>query len=127
MIAVADDDRDFRDVYATLFRASGHTVIEAGDGLATIDLVRRHRPDLLLLDLWMPHLTGFDVLDRLRYDVAATRMPIVVVSNLGDADSRLEAFEAGATEYIVKGRALGDVLELVNRMLTSTHLVEDTP
>ncbi len=124
-IVVADDDADFRDVYATLLRTSGHVVLEAADGIETLDLVRLHRPDLLFLDLWMPALTGFDVLDKLRYDVAGVRLPIVVVSNLGDADSKLEAFEAGATEYLVKGRALADVLQLVEQLLVSPLIVED--
>ena len=124
-LVLADDDDDLRDVYARALRGSGHVVYEAIDGQVALDVVRAVRPELLLLDLWMPTLTGFDVLDVLRHDPAGSRLKIVVVSNLSDADSRLEAFEAGATEYLVKGRSLFEMIALVDRTLAESDAVED--
>ncbi|MDB5352275.1 MAG: response regulator with CheY-like receiver, AAA-type ATPase, and DNA-binding domain [Planctomycetota bacterium] len=124
-LVLADDDDDLRDVYASALRGSGHVVFEAIDGQNALDVVREVRPALLLLDLWMPNLTGFDVLDALRYDPAGTRLKIVVVSNLSDADSRLEAFEAGATAYLVKGRSLFEMIALVERTLLGVEVVGD--
>jgi two-component system cell cycle response regulator len=124
-LVLADDDDDLRDVYARALRGSGHVVFEAADGQTALDVVRSVRPALLLLDLWMPTLTGFDVLDALRHDPAGSRLKIVVVSNLCDADSRLEAFEAGATEYLVKGRSLFEMIALVDRTLAEADAVED--
>ena len=89
----------------------------ATDGETALEAIRLHRPSLLLLDLWMPVMTGFDVLERLRHDALGSRLKIIVVSNLGDADSRLEAFEAGASAYLVKGRSLEEMVDLVARTL----------
>ncbi len=125
-IVLADDDDDLRDLYATLLRASGLSVLEARDGREALQLVRETRPALLLLDVWMPELTGFDVLDALRHDPAGTTLRVVMVSNLGDADSRLEAFEAGASGYLVKGRPLADILAIVHRTLTEEDSVRLT-
>lgn len=124
-LVLADDDADLRDVYAIALRSAGHDVHEAIDGRDALDVLRRTRPSMLLLDLWMPCLTGFDVLDALRHDPAGSRLKIIVVSNLGDADSRLEAFEAGATEYFVKGRSLAEMLALVERTLQMTESADE--
>jgi DNA-binding response OmpR family regulator len=119
-IVLADDDGDLREVYSTFLKAAGHTVYEAIDGRQALEVVRRIRPEILLLDIWMPALNGFEVLETLRHDAAGLRLKIIVVSSLGDADSRLEAFEAGATAYLVKGRALTEVLKFIEDTLNES-------
>ena len=121
ILVVADDDDDLREVYTVALRSAGHIVREACDGAKALEAVRLHRPSLMLLDLWMPGVTGFDVLEALRFDPAGSRLKIVVVSNLGDADSRLGAFEAGATAYLVKGQSIMDLIKLVSRTLSESH------
>jgi len=120
-VVVADDDDDLREVFVDALTEAGHEVHSADDGRAAIEAVRVHRPDLLLLDVWMPVMTGFDVLETLRHDPMGSRLKVIVVSNLGDADSRLSAFEAGASAYLVKGRALSEMLELVAKTLEDTE------
>lgn len=116
-IVLADDDDDLRAVYAIALRSAGLEVLEATDGQAALALVRARRPQLLVLDIWMPALNGFEVLDLLRHDPAGARLRVLVVSNLGDADARLEAFEAGASDYVVKGLGLADLIDRVRRAL----------
>jgi DNA-binding response OmpR family regulator len=116
-IVLADDDDDLRAVYSAALRAEGHEVWEAVDGREAIQQTQTRRPDLLLLDIWMPALNGFEVLDALRHDSAGIHLRIVVVSNLADAEARLEAFEAGACEYLVKGAPLTDLLRQVREIL----------
>ena len=123
-LVVADDDDALRQVYALALRAAGHEVREAVDGASVLEAIRAYRPPLLLLDLWMPGMTGFDVLERLRHDPLGSRLKIIVVSNLGDADSRLHAFEAGATAYMVKGRSLDDLVQLVALTLAESEGLE---
>ncbi|HWE39042.1 MAG TPA: response regulator [Isosphaeraceae bacterium] len=118
-IVLADDDEDLRAVYAAMLRAEGFEVVEAADGPAAIASVCGRRPDLLILDLWMPGLNGLEVLDRLRHEPAATRTRVVMLSCLGDADYRLESFEAGAVAYLVKGLALEDLVAEVRRVLAA--------
>jgi CheY-like chemotaxis protein len=121
-IVLADDDVDLRAVYGPCLRSAGHEVWEAADGREAVTCVRQLQPDLLLLDIWMPHFNGFEVLDMLRHDPAATRLKVVVLSNLGDADSRLEAFGCGAVEYLVKGLALSDLLAKIDSALAEAAL-----
>ena len=116
-IVLADDDEDLRAVFAPCLRAAGHTVWEAAGGSEAIELVRTHRPGLLILDVWMPRLNGFEVLEALRHDSASTGLKVLMLSNLGDADTRLECFEMGATEYLVKGLPLAEFRAKVVELL----------
>ena len=122
-IVLADDDDDLRAVYAACLGAAGYSVVEAADGDAALALVRERRPALLLLDIWMPALNGFEVLDALRHDPAAGRLKVVVLSSQSDADARLEAFGAGAVAYVVKGLALAELLERVRRALDEAEVL----
>src|ERR1700716_1356086 len=117
MIVLAEDDSDLRALYATYLRAAGYPVLGACDGQQALDLVRTHRPRLLLLDIWMPMLNGFEVLDNLRNDSAAASTKVVMLSCLGDADARLECFGGGAVDYLVKGLPLADLLTRVEYSL----------
>jgi len=125
-ILLADDSADLRTLYAPLLRLHGHEVHEAADGREAIEEARRLRPDLLLLDIWMPGLNGFEVLDALRCDPAATRTRVAMLSVLGDADAQLEAFGAGAVEYLVKGMSLSEFLERVEALLHSDPIEDVT-
>lgn len=116
-IVLAEDDADLRALYRACLNREGHVVVEAADGQAAVDTVRTRHPDLLLLDLWMPTLNGFEVLDALRHDPTATRLKVVVLSAQCDADARLEAFGSGAVGYLVKGLAITDLLECVRATL----------
>lgn len=119
-IVLADDCDDLRVVYGTCLRARGHQVHEAADGLQAVETVRRVHPDLLLLDIWMPNGNGFDVLNELRFDGAAGRMRVAMLSVLSDGDTQLEAFGGGATEYLVKGLSLADLADRVEALLAGS-------
>jgi DNA-binding response OmpR family regulator len=116
-IVLADDDEDLRAVYGPCLRSAGHTVHEATGGVEALELVRAHRPDLLILDVWMPKCNGFEVLEALRHDPASTGLKVLMLSNLSDADTRLECFEMGATEYLVKGISLVEFRAKVGELI----------
>src|SRR5205814_93347 len=81
-IVLADDDEDLRAIYGPFLRSAGHTVWEATGGLEALELVRKHRPGLLILDVWMPGFNGFEVLEALRHDPASTGLKVMMLSNL---------------------------------------------
>jgi CheY-like chemotaxis protein len=124
-LVLADDDDDLRAVYVAALHADGYTVWEAADGREAIAMVRRHRPDVLLLDLWMPFLNGFEVLDQLRHDPNASRLKVVMFSVQADGDSRLESFGGGAVDYLVKGLALTDFRARLRRILAEAPIASD--
>lgn len=123
-IVLAEDDQDLRAVYATCLREAGYVVWEAADGQDAVSLVAEHRPALLLLDVWMPVLNGFEVLEQIQSDPFATGLKIVMLSNLSDSDTRLECFAAGVTDYWVKGLPLAELCRRVEALLAE---VEVTP
>jgi DNA-binding response OmpR family regulator len=124
-IVLADDETDLRSIYAEVLRRDGYEVFEAADGREALDQVALHRPDLLLLDVWMPHVNGFEVLDRLRHDPHATTLKVVMLSNLGDAETRLEGFSAGICDYWTKGLSVDDLCRRVRETLASAPVGAD--
>ena len=126
-IILADDDDDLRAVYGPMLRSMGHVVWEAPSGLEALDLIRRHRPELLILDVWMPNCNGFEVLERLRHDPLSSRLKVMMLSNIGDADTRLECFEMGVSDYLVKGLPLSDFRDRVNQLLVEEPGLATTP
>ena len=121
-IVIADDDADLRSIYADLLRHDGHKVYEAADGFEALRLVAEHNPDLLLLDVWMPGLNGFEVLDRLRLDPEASGTKVVMLSNLGDSDALLEGYSGGVSDYLVKGLSLDDLLVHIHQAIDAESL-----
>ena len=124
-IVLADDDDDLRAIYGPFLRSLGHEVHEATSGLDALDMVRRHRPGLLILDVWMPRCNGFEVLEQLRRDPMANQLKVMMLSNMGDADTRLECFEMGVADYVVKGLTLGKLGDRVNRLLLGIEEAAD--
>ena len=101
-ILLAEDDRFMRRAAEATLRHHGFTVITAPDGEEALRLAQCEVPDLVLLDLIMPKLHGFEVLKALKSDPATSQIPVIVFSNLGqESDSRM-AHELGALDYWVK-------------------------
>jgi DNA-binding response OmpR family regulator len=117
IIVLADDEPDLRSIYAACLRNEGYDVWEASDGREALDLVEAQRPSLLLLDVWMPMLNGLEVVEILRHDPVSGQMRVVMLSNLGDSDTRLEGFSAGVSDYWVKSLSLGELCERVRQLL----------
>ena len=113
-ILLAEDDRFLRKAAETMLKRAGFTVIAAADGEEALRLAREHVPDLMLLDLIMPKMQGFDVLKELKGAEATSGIPVIVLSNLGqDSDVQL-ARERGAHDYIIKSNiALEQLVERV--------------
>jgi DNA-binding response OmpR family regulator len=113
-VLLAEDDRFLRKAAETMLKRSGFTVTAAADGEEALRMAREVRPDLMLLDLVMPKMPGFDVLAALKAAPETAAIPVIVLSNLGqDSDVQL-ARERGATDYIIKSNiALESLVERV--------------
>ena len=113
-ILLAEDDRFLRKAAETMLKRAGFTVIPAADGEEALRLAREPVPDLMLLDLIMPKMQGFDVLKELKGAAETAGIPVIVLSNLGqDSDVQL-ARERGAHDYIIKSNiALEQLVERV--------------
>jgi CheY-like chemotaxis protein len=109
-ILLAEDDRFLRKAAEATLRASGYTVVTAADGEEALARARSEQPDLVLLDLIMPKLQGFEVLRALKADPATAAIPVIVLSNLGQERDRLGAIELGALAYFIKANLSLEVL-----------------
>ena len=101
-ILLAEDDRFLRKAAEARLRQHGFTVFTAADGEEALRLARAEKPDLLLLDLIMPKVQGFEVLKALKQDPATAAIPIIVLSNLGQERDVQQAMELGALAYFIK-------------------------
>jgi CheY-like chemotaxis protein len=101
-ILLAEDDRFLRKAAETTLKQHGYTVITAADGEEALRLARSETLDLILLDLIMPKLNGFQVLNAMKKDAPTAKIPVIILSNLGQDRDVQQAMEAGATAYFIK-------------------------
>ena len=117
-ILLIEDDRFLRKAAEVRLRRSGYEVITAADGEEALATVLTAAPDLILLDLIMPKLQGFEVLRRLKADESTRSIPVVVLTNLSQEADRARAMEEGATGYFVKAdMSLDQMAETVAKAL----------
>jgi PAS domain S-box-containing protein len=118
-VIVADDNADMREYVARLLREHGLTVETARDGNTALELAKRDPPDLVLTDVMMPGLDGFQLLAALRDDATTALVPVVMLSARAGEESRVEGLAAGADDYLVKPFS---ARELLARVVTHLQL-----
>lgn len=101
-IAIIEDDVAIVQMYRLKFAADGYEVKTAGDGVAGLKLIEEFNPEIVLLDLMMPQMNGLDVLAQLRKNAKTKDLKVVVLTNMGDAETASKAYAMKATDYIVK-------------------------
>lgn len=121
-ILVVDDDPDNRTLVARFLSAAGHAVIEAASGEEALAVAAREPLALVLLDVMLPGLSGFEVCQRLKRDPKHSGTPVIMVTALGDPDSRTRAFESDADEFIAKPVFRPELLARVRSILHARQL-----
>jgi two-component system cell cycle response regulator DivK len=116
-VLVADDKPTGRELVRTVLEKTGYTVIEASDGVEAVRLARESNPDLIILDLHMPGLDGFNVIQELRRDPQFAATPIVALTASAMQGDRERALSVGFTGYITKPIRLSLLREEVERLL----------
>ena len=120
-ILVAEDDPDLRSLLRHALEADGHVVVTAADGREALDLYRTSTPDLLLLAVMMPRLSGFEVLRELRESgELRPESPVLVLTARSAEGDVLAGFELGAADYMTKPFILGELRARVKLLLART-------
>ena len=101
-VLLAEDDRFLRKSAGAMLRRQGFSVLAAEDGEEALRLARTESPDLILLDVIMPKMQGFEVLKTLKSDPKTASIPVIILSNLGQETDSIAARELGALDYWVK-------------------------
>jgi two-component system phosphate regulon response regulator PhoB len=121
-ILLVEDDRFLRRACEASLRQRGLTVTTAADGEEGLRLARSERPDLILLDMLMPKLSGLEVLRALRGDAETRNVPVLILSNSSREQDIAEVTTLGVSGYFVKSNlSLQELGELVGRLLAGQH------
>ncbi len=116
-VLIADDKAAGRELVRTVLEKSGCTVFEAADGVEALRCAREHQPDLIILDIHMPGMDGFGVIQELRRDPQFASTPIVALTASAMQGDRERAMSIGFTGYITKPIRLSALREEVERLL----------
>lgn len=108
-ILVVDDSEDVRLALTTILQDAGYDVVEASDGEDVVPLALKHRPGLILLDVAMPRVDGFEALRRIKAESRLRNIPVIMVTAKGRAEDLSMARTLGARDYISKPWADGEV------------------
>jgi CheY-like chemotaxis protein len=119
LVLIVDDNDEHRGMYTTFLRLAGFRVIGAPDGHTGISRAHALRPDVILMDLYMPGLDGWQACRRLKTDVATARIPVIALTGLVFDEAKDEAMEAGCVRVIGKGGDLEGVIQTIREVLAS--------
>ena len=101
-ILIIEDDKFLREMIAKRLQEEGYNVSMAVDGEEGIKKIQGEKPDLILLDLILPGIDGFEVLERMRKDSELAKIPVVILSNLGQKEEVERGLSLGAVDYLIK-------------------------
>jgi len=118
-VLVVEDDRNLLDTLKYNLRREGYKVIAASDGAEAIDIARRERPDLVILDIMLPKLSGFEVCRILRKEMT---VPIVMLTAKTDEVDKIVGLEIGADDYITKPFSMRELLARLGAMLRRAEM-----
>jgi diguanylate cyclase (GGDEF)-like protein len=124
-IVVAEDDDAIAHLVAAALGDAGFLCLRAHNGEEAISLARREAPDLLILDVMMPQTDGLEVAKRLKSDVLASRIPILMLTSLSAVDDRVKGLDAGADDYLSKPFDLRELNARVKALIRSAKRERD--
>ena len=101
-ILIIEDDTTISNMYHTSLTNDGYVVTLAEDGEKGLELAKKDKPDVILLDIIMPRMDGFAVLEHLKGDAETKDIPVLMLTNLGQGDDKERGKKLGASDYIVK-------------------------
>jgi two-component system phosphate regulon response regulator PhoB len=116
-ILVIEDETDIRQVLDYNLKLAGHDVLDATQGNEGLKLAREHKPDLVLLDLMLPDVTGIDVCRALKDDAKTRAIPVVILTARGEEIDRVVGFELGADDYVTKPFSVRELLLRIRAVL----------
>ena len=117
-ILFIEDESALQKTLGEVFEQEGYQLISALDGESGLRLAQKEKPNLILLDLILPKLHGFDVLKKLKADKETEHIPVIVLTNLEGIEEVEKAIELGATTYLIKAQySLEEVIEKIKKAL----------
>ncbi len=116
-ILIAEDEPDIRDLVAFTLRFAGHEVVTATNGEEAVQVAKKEAPDLIILDVRMPRMTGYDACRAIKSDPALNAVPVIFLSAKGQESEIQDGMNAGAEEYLLKPFAPDQLTDRVRSIL----------
>lgn len=127
-IMLVEDDKSLREIYGIRLGAEGYEIVSAGDGEEALALAVKEKPDLILSDIMMPKISGFDMLDILRTTPDTKDIKVIMMTALSSEEQRARGESLGANKYLVKSQVgIEDVVKAIKDVLTETLTTSETP
>ena len=120
-ILAVDDDIDILELVEASLTADGFDVITASDGRSALESAKDHAPDLILLDLMMPEMDGFEVIERLKSDAATRTIPVIMLTAKAQTHEKIHGLRSGADDYITKPFQLDELTARIEAVLGRTR------
>ncbi len=118
-VLVIEDDSFLRGVLARKLKEEGFEVLEAKDGEEGLQKAQEESPDMILLDIVLPEMDGFEVLSRLKDNEKSSHIPVIILSNLGQPDERERGLKLGAVAFLIKATLTPqEIVQEVKKYLT---------
>ena len=117
-ILLVEDDKSLREIYGVRLLAEGYDIVSAGDGEEALAMAIKDRPSLIVSDVMMPKISGFDMLDILRSTTETKNIKVIMMTALSSEDQRQRGVALGADRYLVKSQVgIEDVVRTVHEVL----------
>lgn len=117
-ILIVEDDKFLRGLIVQKLSQEDYDTVEAVDGEQGIKKIKSEKPDLILLDLILPGVDGFEVLSKIKEDPGLSNIPVIILSNLGQRDDVEKGLKLGAVDYLIKAHFTpGEIIEKIKTAL----------
>ncbi|MFA5157362.1 MAG: response regulator transcription factor [Candidatus Omnitrophota bacterium] len=116
-ILIVDDEKELVRLISFHMGIAGYAVVAAYDGIEALEVCKRHKPDLVVLDVLLPRIDGWEVCRRLRNDPKTRNIPIIMLSALSEVNNKLKGFGLGADDYVTKPFSPRELVARVKRVL----------
>lgn len=121
-IMIVEDDNSLREIYSIRLTAEGYDVVSAGDGEEALAIAVRERPALILSDVMMPKISGFDMLDIIRQTPETANIKVIMMTALSSNEQRARGEDLGADKYLVKSQVgIEDVITAIHEVLADRN------
>ncbi len=119
-ILIIEDDRFLRELISRKLISENYQICQASDGEEGVRVAKAEKPDLILLDLILPGIDGFEVLGKIRQAAEVGQTPVIILSNLGQKEDIERGIKLGATDYLIKAHFTpGEIIEKISAILTA--------
>jgi len=126
-ILIVDDEKDLVSLVSLHMRISGYEVLVAGDGEKALAIAKEEKPDLIILDLMLPKMDGWEVCKRLRKESRIGDIPVIMLTARSETGDKLKGFECGADDYVTKPFSPRELVARVKRVLARAENGSSTP